>query len=258
MPYLGWLALLLSSVGVIAQRRRSIGWAISGLACLILALGTELRFYGNTYPNVPLPFALVQNIFPFSFLRSPDRFNIIVSLPLAVLAAAGWVAIVQRFNSSAVRRVVTVLASLVIIFEYLSLPYPIAPLPPVSPFILELAHEPQPAPVLDLPMGRNPSKQYLYWQTLHRQPLVEGHVSRTPARAYDFIETNAALRALRDSAQGPDVPATAWQALSQAGLRYIIIHLSMTNPDQLQRYRAILNRPPVYTDSLVEVYTAAP
>jgi hypothetical protein len=53
-------------------------------------------------------------------------------------------------------------------------------------------------------------------------------------------------------------PITAWQALSQAGIRYIIIHLSMTSADQLQRYRAILDRPPIYTDQLVEAYAAAP
>jgi 6-pyruvoyl-tetrahydropterin synthase related domain len=256
MPYLGWLALLLSIVGVIAQRRRSIGWLISGLACLILALGAQLRFDGVTYP-VSLPFALLQNIFPFSFLRSPDRFNIIVSLPLAILAAYGLASILQRLTSSAVRITITALASLVILFEYLSVPYPMMSLPETSPFLLNLAHDNQPSAVLDLPMGRNPSKLYLYFQTLHQQPLVEGHVSRTPARAYDFVEANAALRALRSPDQSSDVPPTAWQALSQAGIRYIVIHLTMTNADQLQRYRAILDRPPLYTDPLVEVYTAA-
>jgi hypothetical protein len=184
MPYLGWLALLLSAVGVITQRRRSIGWLVSGLACLILALGAQLRLYGTTYPAVPLPFVLLQNIFPFSFLRSPDRFNIIVSLPLAILAAYGLAAILRRFASSGARITITALATLAILFEYLSVPYPIMPLPETSPFILNLAANSQPAAILDLPMGRNPSKLYLYFQTLHHQPLVEGHVSRTPERAY--------------------------------------------------------------------------
>ncbi len=258
MPYLGWLALLLGVVGVIAQRRRSIGWLISGLACLILALGAQLRFYGVTYP-VPLPFALLQNIFPFSFLRSPDRFNIIVSLPLAILAAYGLTALLRRVASFGARIVITALVSLVILFEYLSVPYPIMPLPATSPFILNLSHDNQPSAILDLPMGRNPAKIYLYWQTLHHQPLVEGHVSRTPARAYDFIEANPALRALQHPEQSSDAPPTAaWQTLSQAGIRYIVIHLPMTNADQLQRYRAILDRPPIYADPLVEVYAAAP
>ncbi len=259
MPYLGWLALVLGAVGVIAQRRRAIGWLISGLACLILALGTQLRFDGVTYPAVPLPFALLQNIFPFSFLRSPDRFNIIVSLPLAVLAAYGLAAILQRCASSGLRIIITVLASLVILFEYLSVPYPIMPLPQTSPFITNLAHDNQSTAILDLPMGRNPAKLYLYWQTLHQQPLVEGHVSRTPARAYDFIDANAALRALRQPDQPSDAPpADAWRALEQAGIRYVIIHLPLTSEDQLRQYRAILARPPVYADSLVEVYTVTP
>jgi hypothetical protein len=259
MPYLGWLALLLGVVGVIVQRRRSIGWLISGLAAIILALGPQLRFDGVTYAAAPLPFALLQNIFPFSFLRSPDRFNIIVSLPLAILAAYGLAAILQRLSSSTARFAITALASLVILFEYLSVPYPIMPLPETSPFILNLSQNDQPFAILDLPMGRNPSKVYLYWQTLHHQPLVEGHVSRTPARAYDYIEANAALRALRNVDQSADAPpVSAWQTLAQAGIRYIVIHLPMTNADQIQRYRAILNRPPIYTDPLVEVYSTAP
>ena len=258
MPYLGWLALLLGVVGVIAQRRRSIGWLISGLAAIILALGPQLRFGGVMYP-IALPFTLLQNIFPFSFLRSPDRFNLIVSLPLAILAAYGLAAILQRLSSSTARFAITVLASLVILFEYLSVPYPIMPLPETSPFILNLAQNDQPFAILDLPMGRNTSKVYLYWQTLHHQPLVEGHVSRTPARAYDYIEANAALRALRHPAQPLDTPpAAAWQTLSQAGIRYIVIHLTMRTAEQVQRYRDILARPPIYTDPLVEVYSTAP
>ncbi|HTP07126.1 MAG TPA: 6-pyruvoyl-tetrahydropterin synthase-related protein [Anaerolineae bacterium] len=257
MPYLGWLALLLSIVGVLTQRRRSISWLISGLACLILALGAQLLFDGVTYP-VPLPFALLQNIFPFSFLRSPDRFNIIVSLPLAMLVAFGLASILQRFASSAARITIAALASLVILFEYLSVPYPMMPLPETSPFLLSLAHDNPPSAVLDLPMGRNPSKLYLYFQMQHQQPLVEGHVSRTPARAYEFIEANAALRALRSPDQSSDVPPAAWQVLSQAGIRYIIIHLTMTNANQLQQYRAILDRPPIYADPLLEVYAATP
>jgi hypothetical protein len=259
MPYLGWLALLLSATGVIVQRRRSIGWLVSGLTCLALALGPQLRFYGVTHVDIPLPFALLQNVFPFSFLRSPDRFNIIVSLPLAVLAAYGWAAILQRLASRGVRIITTALVSSVILFEYLSVPYPIMPLPETSPFISNLANEIRPAAVLDLPMGRNPAKTYLYWQTLHQQSLVEGHVSRTPARAYDFIEANAALRDLRHPDQLSNAPPVeVWQALAQAGIRYVIIHLPMTGEDQLQRYRAILNRPPVYSDQLVEVYALAP
>ena len=258
MPYLGWLALALSAIGVVVQRRRSVGWLVSGLACLILALGPQLRFYGVTHANLPLPFALVQNIFPFSFLRSPDRFNLIVSLSLAVLAAYGWAALSQRLASSRARFIATFFVSLVILFEYLSVPYPIMPLPEASPFMTRLANEVEPTAVLDLPMGRNPSKIYLYWQTLHHQPLVEGHVSRTPDRAYDFIETNAVLRALRHADQPADSPAAdAWQALSEAGIRYVIVHLPMVSANELQRYHAILDRPPLYADHLLEVYAVA-
>ena len=263
MPYLGYTALILSVIGSIALRRRSLPWVISGAACIVLALGTQLRFNGIVYANVPLPFTLLQNVFPFSFLRSPDRFNVVVSLPLAILAAYGFAALTtKRFltRRSALPISVAVLSAL-ILFEYLNVPYPIMPLPETSPFVTQLAQDPASDAVLDLPMGRNPSKLYLYWQTLHHQPIVEGHVSRTPAIAYQFIEANALLSALRDPGSielsAPQRSAALHQ-LAANHIRYILVHIAMSNPDQIKKYHTLIGFDPIYTDDFVQVYAVAP
>lgn len=261
MPYLGYAALLLAIVGIASQRRKSLAWAMSGLVCIVLALGPQLRINGITYANIPLPFAALQNIFPFSFLRSPDRFNIVVSLPLAVLAAYGFAAMAQKLSSTRGRVITTTVLSGLILFEYLSVPYPMMPLPEQSPFVTQLANETDPYAVLDLPMGRNPSKVYLYWQTLHHKPLIEGHVSRTPDRAYDFIENNLLLRALRNSIKGTltdEQRVTAMQQLADQHVRYLLVHIPMSNPDQIDQYRAIIGADPIYADELVQVYAVGP
>jgi hypothetical protein len=255
MPYLGYAALLLAIVGVALQRRRSIGWVVAGLMCIVLTLGSQLRVNGVPYPALPLPFALLQNVFPFSFLRSPDRFNIVVPLSLALLAAYGVAAIGRRWPRSQV--VLASIATVVILFEYLSVPYPMLPLPAQSPFMAQIAGEAEPYAVLDLPMGRNPSKVYLYWQTLHHKALVEGHVSRTPDRAYDFIEANPLLRALRSpgSSQLTDVQrSAAKEQLADRGVRYLLVHTTMSNPDQMDQFRAIIGADPVYADAVLQVY----
>ena len=261
MPYLGYAALLLAIVGIASQRRKSLAWAMSGLVCIVLALGPQLKINGVTYANIPLPFAALQNIFPFSFLRSPDRFNIVVSLPLAVLAAYGFAAMAQKLSSTRGRVITTTVLSGLILFEYLSVPYPMMPLPEQSPFVTQLADETDPYAVLDLPMGRNPSKVYLYWQTLHHKPLIEGHVSRTPDRAYDFIENNLLLRALRNSIKGTltdEQRVTAMQQLADQHVRYLLVHIPMSNPDQIDQYRAIIAADPIYADELVQVYAVGP
>jgi hypothetical protein len=260
MPYLGYAALLLAVVGVASQRRRSLGWLVAGLMCIVLALGPQLRVNGVAYPAVPLPFALLQNIFPFSFLRSPDRFNIVVPLSLALLAAWGFAAIGgaapgRRWPRSQI--VFAGVVTIVILFEYLSVPYPMLPLPEQSPFIAQIANDAEPYAVLDLPMGRNPSKVYLYWQTLHHKALVEGHVSRTPDRAYDFIEANPLLRALRSpgSSQLTDEQrASAKQQLADRGVRFLLVHIAMSNPDQMDQFRALIGADPVYADDVLLVY----
>ena len=260
MPYLGYAALLLAIVGVASQRRRSLGWLVAGLMCIVLALGAQLRVNGVPYPALPLPFALLQNVFPFSFLRSPDRFNIVVPLSLALLAAVGFAAIGRAADGRRWPRSQVALAgvaTVVILFEYLSVPYPMLPLPAQSPFMAQIAGEADTYAVLDLPMGRNPSKVYLYWQTLHHKALVEGHVSRTPDRAYDFIEANPLLRALRSPGSSrltDEQRAVAKQQLVDRGVRYVLVHTAMSNPDQMDQFRAIIGADPVYADDVLQVY----
>jgi hypothetical protein len=261
MPYLGYIALILAAIGVIARRKNALPWIVSGLVCILLALGPQLRLNGTTYSNIVLPFTLLQNIFPFSFLRSPDRFNLVVSLPLAVSAAYGMAALSRKLVSTRRRIALITGLSLVILFEYLNSPYPIMPRPDTSPFIAQMASDPDPYAVIDLPMGRNPSKVYLYYQSLHHKPLVEGHVSRTPDHAYDFIDSNALLRRLRAPDTRPlavDQRQTALQQLADQHVRYLLIHRSMSNPDQIEQYRSIIGRAPIYTDDVLEVYAIAP
>jgi hypothetical protein len=274
MPYLGYAALLLAVAGVATQRRRALGWLIAGLTCIVLALGAQLRVNGVTYTDIPLPFTVLQNVFPFSFLRSPDRFNVVVSLSLAVLAAFGFAALERRWPGS--RRGLAVIASGLIVFEYLSVPYPMMSPPVSSPFFEQLALDADTQGIVDLPMGRNLSKVYLYWQTIHHQPLVEGHVSRTPAHAYDFIDGNALLsrwraeqplesdpflQALR---QGNHVdPALVdvshqLRQLADAGVRYIVLHKKFARPDQLAAWRDWLTFSPVYEDDELVVYRTDP
>ncbi len=54
-----------------------------------MALGPFLRVNGVSYENIALPYALIGDTFPLNTLRSPDRYNLLLPLALAVLVAYG-------------------------------------------------------------------------------------------------------------------------------------------------------------------------
>jgi len=259
IPYLGYSILTLSAVGAVSLRRRSLPWVISGTACIVLALGPHPVVNGVHYEGVPLPFALLENTIPFTFLRSTDRFNIMVSLPLGVLAAYGFAALEQRrlFARQIARATAVTALSSLILFEYLYLPYPMKPLPQHSSFVTRIAQDPPHYGILDLPMGRDKSKVYLYWQTIHQKPILEGHVSRTPPEAYHFIESNALLSALRHPLGMELTEAQQERALKELAdqrVRYILVHHPKDAPEVTGKYRTIIGADPVHTDALLEVY----
>jgi hypothetical protein len=85
---LGWVALSLGTLGSLAFRRRAWRWALLALACLLLALGPQLKIAGwNT--GLPLPYALIQDLPGIRAGQRPNHMAVMVSLCLAVLVAYG-------------------------------------------------------------------------------------------------------------------------------------------------------------------------
>jgi hypothetical protein len=120
--------------------------------------------------------------------------------------------------------------------------------------------------VLDLPMGYTSSKLWLYYQTLHGKPLVEGHVSRYRPADYGFIATNPLLRAFYQIAEwpvrlpeelfagGPDASGAAWHALRTAGVRYILLHKPYLDAADQAYLQDLLPIVPVYEDTTLAAY----
>ncbi len=93
-PFLGYAALALAIFGTVSRRRRASFWALAAIVCALLALGPELRVNGQLYPDVPMPYRLVEGV--FRVLRKPDRFNVVLGLPMAMLASFGVQALLQH------------------------------------------------------------------------------------------------------------------------------------------------------------------
>ncbi len=140
------------------------------------------------------------------------------------------------------------------------MPYPtIAPLPG-SAFHTQLANDPDPYAVLDIPLERSDTKYYLYYQTQHQHPLVQGRVARVPPEAYQLFNQIPLLTAWQKSFNAPrpiDLGAQLAQ-LAAYNVRYIILHKDLTDPAFVTSLRNYFTTPPVFEDDRFAVYSTRP
>jgi len=273
--YLGYGALALVGLGLWRGRRDRGLWLVVGVGLFVLSLGPNLQVAGRQF-DVTLPYAWVQDWPVVQVLRHPNRFSVYLSLPVAVLAGYGmaWLAgpaAVSRACPEADRRshcrrarrawLWTVCVGALVLFEYLPWPYPTVQ-PSVPPFYHQLAQEPGEFAILDLPMGaRTVAKPYMYYATIHGKPLVEGHVSRLPVSAYDFIDSIPLLRGLhQDNEMDPALGDVSRQlsALAQANVRYVVLHPDLVPPEQMARWQDWLGVAPAFADQQTVVYRTQP
>jgi len=91
--YLGTIALGLALFGVwrYASARR---WGAVALAAGLMALGPTLRVNGDS-TGVPLPYRLLANLPLIRLSRQPDRFDVLITLALALMVAYGAQALLE-------------------------------------------------------------------------------------------------------------------------------------------------------------------
>jgi hypothetical protein len=255
--YVGYTVLALVALGAWRGRRDRWVWLALGGGLFVLSLGPSLLVAGRDL-GLTLPYAWVQELSVVEIIRHPNRFCVPLSLPVALLAGYGAAWLLGRVRRP---RVWLLAGMLLVLFEYWPLPYPTAQVE-VSPFYHQLAEEPGAFGVLDVPMGdRTVAKTYMYFATVHGKPLVEGHVSRLPPSAYDFVDSVPLLRGLHArNEMDPTLGDVSRQLdmLAQAGVRYVILHPPLAPAEQVARWRAWMAFRPAYEDPELVVYRTAP
>jgi hypothetical protein len=207
----GIVAVPLALIGLGLGRPR---WRIAALGATLVA-SLALTFGG--------PYLALTRLFPpLTIVRVPPRWIIPATLALAALAGYG----VQSIKAVRLRRVVLVLASLLLLVESFAAPLPLAAvgsqagLPPVYQS-LALAEQGSQWAVVELPMHVAPAPEYpetkrMVASTLGWWGLVNGYSGFTPERQVALGEKLAgfpdsqALAALRD--------------LARSGVRYLVVH----------------------------------
>jgi hypothetical protein len=259
VPFLGYTTLALAILGALTRRRQAGFWVLAAIICALLALGPQLRVNGQLYPDVPMPYRLVEDV--FRILRKPDRFNVVLGLPMAMLASFGVVTLFQRRWIGRFAGVLAVVLGVLILIEYRIAPFPNVQVDTPAWF-QQLAQEPGDFAILDLPMNlETTNKWYMFYQIMHGKPLVEGRVARLPREAFTFMDSSPFLWALRrGNRMDPALVDVSHQLqqLADAGVRYIVLHKKFARPEQMAAWRDWLTFSPFYEDDEIAVFRTDP
>jgi hypothetical protein len=261
VDFIGYTSLLLALYGVIRNWSRARFWVLAAAVYMVLALGPQLRVGSQLYPQLPMPYRLVGDLFFVRLLRAPHRFNAYLGLPMAMLVAWGVQALLRQRFWGRKPGLILGIAGALILGEACLAPYRVER--PVTPdWYRELAEESGRFAVLDLPMQtRIYDKWYMLYQMTHGKPLVEGHVSRNSREDFAYLESTPFLQQLHQgNVMDPayvDVTHQL-QALDQAGVRYLILHKGFVFPEQRADWEDWLTFEPHYEDADVVVYRTRP
>ena len=244
---LAWLGVVPVCLAFLAIRRERSSaavrlWITLAAVFGIWALGPRLVAFGADTGFI-LPQTLLRYVPILSNARMPGRAMVVVDLAVAVLAAIALARIRMQ-----VRRpmLVTVAAVLAVLVDQIPAPFPLLALD--RPAIYEtLRDRPEPGAVCELPVGTvdgfgttgRLDPRALFYQTIHRRPIVGGMISRLPpsVRAgYDQDPLLSALLRLSDprplDAETRALPdrGRALEAFRANGIRFVMLDRAAAPP----------------------------
>jgi hypothetical protein len=123
--------------------------------------------------------------------------------------------------------------------------------------------------VYDLPMGfSGPSKFYMYLQTIHGKPIVQGKMARPERDINAFIDGNPFTKHLRVTRKNIDPELTAVSRhlayLADADVQYLVLHRdpqledALPSEDDWAAWQDWLTVDPLYEDDRIAVYPTRP
>ncbi len=213
--YLGLVALLLIAFTYRQIRSVAAKYIIGGLSFMILTMGAHIHVLGKTIP-VSLPYRFIAAIPFLSSIRAPGRNVVFVYLFLAILVTLALSYLLRSASSRRKGLIVVSLISVLLFADY----YTVCrnyytPQIPTCYSALEKTGEQY--GILDLPSGYGEVNRYMFYQTYHHLPIVQGWTSRRIGRT------------LIDSLDLNDLGHQKAQ-LTSSRVKYVIIHKNLITP----------------------------
>ncbi|MEM7802573.1 MAG: hypothetical protein AAF633_25495, partial [Chloroflexota bacterium] len=262
-PYLGLTAVCLAGLALFTRPRRNWFWLLIALIYLVLALGPVLTING-IQTGITLPYSWIDGTLLDAIIRRPDRLNIFISIPMAVMVAHGAQHLLSRLsgwiNNKRVETILLPVGGLcltgLILLEFWN-QYPMFEIR-TPEWHQTLAEDPDAYALLELPMhARVYDELYMQFQATHSKAMVGGHVSRLPENALAFIQSISFLNAretIGPNRQSFSITEDLFK-LSDANIRYIVLHKSLLTDEQLEEWKRFLIIQPMFEDGDTVVYS---
>jgi hypothetical protein len=201
-------------------------------------------------PGAGLYTVLYQTLPPFTLMRAPARFGIVVTLALAVLAGIAVKVLLERVSRPTL--VGAILAA--VTAAELAFPLRFRQVPPTPPAYTMLASLP-PGPVIELPFYSTNRElfghaRYMLNSTTHWMPLVNGYSDYIPP---DFRDAAPTLRLFPS--------AESFKLLAAQRPRYAVFHMGLLGEERaaldarIQEFSRFLM--PLHTEGDVHLYEIA-
>ncbi|WP_420631475.1 hypothetical protein [Candidatus Leptofilum sp.] len=249
--YLGIAPFYLAMIALNKQRQQSRLWFVFLLVIFLFAIGPVPAFVGFSL-KITLPWTLPVA----AVLRQMYRMMILFTMGWAIIVAYGWVGFRQLLNKS---RTVTMLAffliGLAIFVDYTTISFPHRSSHTSAFYTDHLKDVPDDIALAILPIGRQENKRYMFYQTYHQHPMINGMVARGSDAKQQFIEENPLLRAGTaglDPVELPNNPEAAIQQLTANQIGFLIIDKTLIEDEDL--WRDYLQLPLIYEDSFLLAY----
>jgi hypothetical protein len=221
--YLGWITVALAGMGVALSRsgktpfqRRVQFFALVGLVSLAFAVGPSTRevatgAWGWT------PYGLLMRVPGIDLFRAPARFTELITLALAVLAAAGCAAMRARFGRFGTVLTIVAIPAMLCDFYVVNFPGGAPPPFPIAPIYKAVATLP-PGAVLSLPDFADTAlwfqeADYQYYSTAHWHPIANGYSRSEPAGFRDLMNRLSTFPS-----------ASSAVTMRTVGVQYVVFH----------------------------------
>lgn len=236
----GLAAIALALIALVRRAHRSGYFLALAVCSIVLSFGPQLLL-GRAGDAVPLPFSTpytwLQAIPGLKGLGAPARFDILVTLALAMLAGQGALVIASSLARGRIAG--WVLVSALVLSEHLSIPIRLTPVltgAQVPGVYRYLATMPRDEPVVEEPMGApnlagsSESADSVYYSSYHWHPLVNGYSGFLPRPQAEVIK------------QQIDFPSSmALDQLRELGVVWIVVHWEDAPAWwEIENYRTIL------------------
>ena len=253
--YVGLSVLLLAFIGIVRRWREAWIWLLMAVLLAGLASSMVLRVNGQLLENVPTLYRLLAPLQVARLIRVPERYVLFMALPVSLLAAYGWFSLVTTKRLARWSIALTLLLAMIILFEYLSLPTRAQYVDYDKTILRQLAREPGSFAVLNVPLRYRFSKEYMFEQTYHERPILQGHVSREPENLYRFINDNSWFSGLPDLATDPGL---VMAQLNNAKVAYVLLSKHWLEEPTWQLWKQHVPYAPYFEDDRFLVYATAP